>query len=118
MGTVIQLLGALAVVAAVLALAYLATRCIAGGLGQPGVQLAGRHLVPIEQLSLGKDQKLLLVRLEERYLLLGVTPGGITCLKELSREETAAWPGEEPSGRTPSPFQERLQSIWERAKRR
>lgn len=113
---VLQLLGALAVVAAVLALAYLVTRYVVGGLGRTGVKSNGRHLVPMEQLSLGRDQKLLLVRLEDRCLLLGVTPGGITCLKELTQEEMASWQ-ESDAGNPVSGFQEQLRRIWDERKR-
>lgn len=77
---VLSLLGTLVVVAAVLLLAYAATRFLAlrlpGGGGRRG---STRRLTVVEQLAAGKDARLLLVRCQDRYLLLGVTPGGVTC---------------------------------------
>jgi flagellar biogenesis protein FliO len=41
----------------------------------------------LSQLTLGRDQRLVLVRCGGRYLLLGVTQGGVETLLELSQEE-------------------------------
>lgn len=90
---VFSLLGMLLTVVAVLALAYWVTRLI-GQRGMPGwargTQNAG-ELQILWQVSLGKGERLVLVRLHKRCLLLGVTGNGISVLTELLPEEAAAW---------------------------
>lgn len=90
---VFSLLGMLITVILVLLLAYWVTKFV-GQRGLPGwargVQGSG-ELQILWQLSLGKGERLVLVRLHERCLLLGVTGGGITVLTELTGEEAAKW---------------------------
>ena len=88
-----SLLGMLITVLLILLLAYWVTRFI-GQRGLPGwargVQNSGGLRV-MWQLSLGKGERLVLVSLDERCLLRGVSGGGITVLTELTREEAAQW---------------------------
>lgn len=90
---VFSLLGMLITVLLILLLAYWVTRFI-GQRGLPGwargVQNSGGLRV-MWQLGLGKGERLVLVRLHERCLLLGVSGGGITVLTELTQEEAAQW---------------------------
>ena len=90
-GSVASLVGMLLTTVAVLALAYLVTRWVAqrGTSGLPGP--AGQDLKVLWQVSLGKAERLVLVRLDQRCLLLGVTSGGISLLAELTEEEAAKW---------------------------
>ena len=74
----------------VIGLAYWFTRYVAGR-GLLGGMAGGRGLAVLDQLSLGRDQRVILARAGERYLLLGATPAGITLLAELTAEEAAAW---------------------------
>lgn len=92
-GSVASLLGMLLTVVIVLALAYWCTRFVArrGLPGITGSQAGGDKLQVLWQMGVGKDQRLLLVRLCKRCLLLGVTAGGISVLTELTEEEAAAW---------------------------
>lgn len=92
-GTVLSLLGMLLTVAAVLALAYWVTRLI-GKRGMPVWAVRGGaqdRLQLLWQVSLGKSERLVLVRVEQRCLLLGVTGGGISVLTELTEEEAGPW---------------------------
>lgn len=117
--TVLTLLGSLVVIVVVLLLAYLVTRCLASrimvGTREPR---GGHHLTVVEQVAVGKESKLLLVRLEDCYLLLGVTQGSIACLKEFTVEDAAAWLRQEeaPACSTSLPFLEQLRSVLERKK--
>ncbi len=87
----LPLIGMLAAVVAILVLAYLATRWIASrGVGG-GAAGAGMDFCVLRQLSLGRGERLLLVRLGEGCLLLGVTTDRITLLKELEAGEAAEW---------------------------
>ena len=92
-GNVLSLLGMLLTVIAVLALAYWCTRWI-GQRGMPGWArgaAGGEKLQLLWQVSLGKGERLVLVRVHERCLLLGVTGGGISVLTELTEQEAAGW---------------------------
>ncbi len=88
-----SLIGMLVTVILILFLAYWVTKFI-GQRGLPGWArgIQGQsELQILWQLSLGKGERLVLVRLHRRYLLLGVTGGGITVLTELEEEEAAEW---------------------------
>lgn len=90
-----SLLGVLAVVILILYLAYFATRWI-GMHGTPGGATALRtggagELRLLAQLGVGRNERLVLVRLNERCFLLGVTEHQITLLRELDDEEAAPW---------------------------
>ena len=90
---ILSLLGMLLTVAAVLALAYWCTKLI-GRRGMPGWArgLNGADkLQLLWQVSVGRNERLVLVRLGSRCLLLGVTGGGVSLITELTQEEAAPW---------------------------
>lgn len=88
----LSLLGALVVIALVLAGAYAFTRWAGTRLAAGHIPNAGgRRLRVLDRAVVGKDQLLLVVQAGERYLLLGSTPAGLTLLAELSREEGEDW---------------------------
>lgn len=76
--------GLLAMTAAVLALAWWFSRFLGGrwgrGFGKGRVQV-------LEQIPLGGDKRLVLVRYRERELLLGVSQGGIRLLSGSQQAE-------------------------------
>jgi len=87
----LPLIGMLAAVVAILVLAYVATRWIATrGVGGRAAAM-GADFCVLRQISLGRAERLLLVRLGENCLLLGVTAGSISLLKELDAEEADEW---------------------------
>ena len=83
----LTLLGALAVVAVVLGLAYAFTRFIAGSGPARHRAGGGNSMRVLERLSLGRDQHLAVVMLGKRYFLIGITAAGISLVAELSEEE-------------------------------
>lgn len=88
----LTLLWMLAAVAAVLVMAYLATRWISTrGIGSVMGGGSGGDFCVLRQIIVGRGERLMLVRLRERCLLLGVTAGGITLLLELEPEEAEEW---------------------------
>lgn len=91
---VLSLLGMLVVVILVLGLAYLSTRLIARQ-GLPGLPRtngqAAENMALLWQRSVGKSERLVLVRVHSRCLLLGVTGNSIQVLTELTEEEAKAW---------------------------
>ena len=89
---VLSILGMLLVIAATLGLAYWFTKHIAGrGFVQSAAGGQRTELRVLGQLALGKGQRLLIVRLGQRCLLLGISAESITLLAELSEEEAAPW---------------------------
>lgn len=94
-----SLLWALAVTCAVLALAYWFTRHVVGRTAV-GRSRQGR-LAVLEQISLGREQRLVLARVGDTVYLLGVTQGGITCLRVLSEEEAGPFLRRDGDGAAP-----------------
>lgn len=119
---VVSLLWSILCIVAVLVLAYAFTRFVAGrAAGSNAVRYRGRRLTVLEQVNVGKDQKLLLVRMGEGLYFLGVTQGGISCLKQVSPEEAERWKQEAEDGQNVPPalsFQEALRKVVERRKDR
>jgi len=85
-------LGMLVAVVAILALAYGTTRLIASR-GMPSLPGGGRdrRFQVLGQWNVGRNERLLLLLLGERCLLLGVTASSVTLLLELTEEEARPW---------------------------
>ena len=111
-------------VAAVLCLAYFATRFLAGkGMGGALGRFTGRsrNLQVLERVPIGREEFLTVVRAGQRYFLLGVTPSSVTLLRELDAEEAdALWPEIPPeNGASTVPetkFQDALKAAIRRKK--
>ncbi len=91
MHPVLSVIGLLAIVLLVLAGAYVFTRWAGKNLGGGFGGLGGGRIEVLDRAGLGRDQSVLLVRAGQRYLLLGSTPGGLTLLAELTKEEGENW---------------------------
>lgn len=120
-GELFTLLGMLLTVALVLLLAWLVTRYLAGRGAGWNLPLGKKAQMKIlEQLPLGRDQRLVLVRVGERVFLLGITPKDISKLDELSEEEAARWAEENGDGSAERPaagFRELLQETLKRMRK-
>lgn len=92
-----QVLWALLLTCGVLVLAYWSTRHVAGRMALR--RRVGGPMEVLDQMSLGRDQRLVLARVGQTVYLLGVTTGGISCLRVLTKEEAGDWlaPGPEQS---------------------
>ena len=111
-----SLLWALLVTGIVLVLAYWFTRHVVGRMSGGGT-VRGRRISVLEQVTVGKEQKLLLARMGERLYFLAVTPGGVTILRELSEEEAAQWmPPENPAPAAEN-FAQALRRVLEQRKK-
>lgn len=88
-GMLVRLCGALAlVILLILALAWLARRA-----GWTSPQAAGAPLLRIRHSqTLGQRERVVILEVQRRWLLLGVTPGGVTLLGELDPADDAAAP--------------------------
>ncbi|MBE7009209.1 MAG: flagellar biosynthetic protein FliO [Ruminococcaceae bacterium] len=119
MDNVWSLLGVLAVVVLILYLAYAASKWI-GTHGVPGGAPAVRpggagQFRILGQLPVGRNERLVLFRLDERCYLLGVTEHQITLLRELDGEEAAKWLAESEGAPAPG-FAEVLGSALRKKK--
>ena len=115
-----SLLGVLAVIILILYLAYFATRWIGthsvpGGAGTLRADGAANFRI-LGQLGVGRNERLVLVRLGERCYLLGVTEHRITLLRELDGEEAAPWLAQSESTSAPPGFMEVLSETLRRKK--
>lgn len=117
---VVSLLWMIVSIVVIIGLAYWFTKYVAGrgGLGAFGPLKAGEGLELLAQLPLGREQRLVLTRVGERYFLLGVTASNISMLAEFTAEEAALWKeGAEEKRETPS-FREALNTVLRQKGRR
>lgn len=77
----------------IIGLAYWTTRHLGtrGGLGLIGRDRRELRLEVLAQISLGREQQLVVVQAGTRYFLLGITGSSISNVAELTEEEVAAW---------------------------
>lgn len=115
-----QVLWALILTCGILVLAYWFTRNVAGRLAVK--HRVGGRMEVLDQMPLGRDQRLVLARVGETLYLLGVSSGGVSCLRVFTKEEAESWlaPG---SGQDPGqssgqglPFREALRKVLEQRK--
>lgn len=101
-------------VTAILALAYWVTRWIAVH-GTPDFTGARREepLCVLRQVNVGRSERLLLVRLQKRCLLIGVTASSMSLLTELTPEEAGEWL-EGPGPSAPPGFRDIMQEAMAR----
>lgn len=113
------LLWALFVTCLILALAYWFTRYVVGNMA--GGRLGrGRYITVLEQISVGKDQRLLLVKVGERLYLYGAAPGGFTNLGEVPQElldDEEITPGSKSNAAGSENFAQALRRVLEQRKR-
>ena len=117
-----SLLGVLAAVILILYLAYAATKWIGthsvpGGAGTLLMNGSGK-LRMLCQLGVGRNERLVLVRLNERCYLLGVTEHQITLLRELDDGEAAEWLAESANDGAPPGFMDVLGDALRKKNRR
>ena len=117
---ILSLLWLLICVLAIVVLAYLFTKYVAGRSGGfPGTGSGMDRFKVLARLSLGREQSLALVQAGERWLLLGVTSTGISLVAELSEEEAQALTARSDPGQpAPPSFGEALRTVLKQKKPR
>lgn len=100
-------------IVAVIGLAYWTTRKLGT---VPGAAVLGRQKNPLRiqllaQLSLGRDEKLLVVQTGGRTFLLGAASGGISCLAEFTEEDLQVWRESSAPVESPGGFSEVFRSV-------
>ncbi len=116
---ILSLLWLLVCVLAIVVLAYLFTKYVAGRNGSFfGTGGGTAQFKVLARLPLSRDQSLVLVQAGERYLLLGTGPSGVTLTAELTPEEAKAL-CQPPSDQPPPPsFAEALRTVLKQKKPR
>ena len=76
-------------VVAVIGLAYWFTRFVVGRGLIPGAgrQQGGKQMEVLSQQTLGKDQRIAVVRVGTRYFLVGIAANSVSMLAELTEED-------------------------------
>ena len=118
LSSLFSLIWLLVCVLAVVVLAWLVTKYVAGRGGAIGVSGGSERFKVLSRLPLGREQSAVLVKAGEKYLLLGVTPSGISLLKELTAEEAEAVYALPPDQPTPPSFGEALRTVLKQKKPR
>ena len=103
----VSLLGMLVLIAAILFLAWWATKQIAQrpGLQGFGGRLPNGDMSVLAQIPLGSQQRLVVVECAARYFLLGVTEHNISMLSELDEESVQQWKQEQDESSAPVSMQ-------------
>lgn len=106
----LSLFRAVLTVGAVLVLAWWCSRL----LGKQWVKTSGfgGNICLIEQIQVGQNQKILLLKVGEEYILVGVSPAGIQFLSKVEGDFQAAGPSQ-PSAGTGTSFGELLKERVE-----
>ena len=118
LSSLLSLIWMLVCVLAVIVLAYLFTRYVAGRGGTIGAPGGSERFRVLARLSLGREQSAVLVKAGEKYLLLGVTASEIAVLKELTQEEAEAIYTLPPDQPPPPSFGEALRAVLKQKKPR
>ena len=118
LSSLFSLIWLLVCVLAVVVLAFLFTRYVAGRGGTLGVSGGSERFQVLARLPLGREQSAVLVKAGEKYLLLGVTPSKVAVLKELTAEEAEAVYALPPDQPAPPSFSEALRTVLKQKKPR
>ncbi len=117
--SLLSLMWLLLCVVVIIVLAYLFTRYVAGRGGGPlGASGSTERFKVLARLSLGREQSAALVRVGERYLLLGIAPSGVSLLAELTQEEAEVLTAPPPGQPAPPSFGEALRTVLKQKKPR
>ncbi len=92
---IISLLSTLIIIALILALAYLSTRFIASKSVFLGSGYKTRRIKIQEQITTGKDQKLMLVQMGQTIYFIASGPNGAVCIDKVSEQEAQLWQEED-----------------------
>ena len=118
LSSLFSLIWLLVCVLAVVVLAFLFTRYVAGRGGVLGASGGSERFRVLSRLSLGREQSAVQVKAGEKYLLLGVTASEVNLLKELTAEEAEAVYALPPDQPPPPSFGEALRTVLKQKKPR
>ncbi len=90
-----SLISSLLIIVAILFLAYLFTKYVAGRLYSGQSSYRSKRMKVLETINTGKDQKLMLVQMGENIYFLGLSQGNVTCIERVSQEQAKKWTQED-----------------------
>ena len=119
LSSLLSLVWLLICVVAIIVLAYLFTKYVAGRSGgMMGISGGTDRFKVLERLPVGREQSVALVQAGERYFLLGVAPSGVSLIAELTVEEAQALHPPRPDQPVPPSFGEALRTVLKQKKPR
>ena len=103
----------------VLGMSYWVTKFVAGRSGF-GTRRSGKQIEILAQESIGRDQRLAVARVGEKYFVLGIAANNISLLTELDKDAAALWEAHPQSPSTPEnpSFIEAFQDVLKQKTRR
>ena len=119
LGSLVSLVWLLICVVAIIVLAYLFTKYVAGRSGgMMGISGGTERFKVLERLPMGREQSVALVQAGGRYFLLGVTSSGVSLIAELTEEEAQVLHPPRPDQPAPPSFGEALRTVLKQKKPR
>ncbi len=108
--------GTLLVVILILYLTYVCTKYLGRNMRSRGMGLAGggRYIRVMDQMMLGQESSVALVKVSGQVLLLGVSSGKVSVLREFREEELAPLPVPEAGVMGTPDFKEILERLKDR----
>ncbi len=89
------LVRALFIIILVLCLAYFFTRYVLGRMPMGNLKPRVRRMNMIEQLPVGRNQKLILVQMDDEVYFLGVSEDSINCINRIGPDQVKRWSEED-----------------------
>ncbi|SDN19861.1 FliO/MopB family protein [Acetanaerobacterium elongatum] len=81
--------GAVLLIIGIVVLAFYSTKWLGKRVGTP---LSGKYLAVVDRITLGQDKSIAIIKVNDKYLLVGIASSGITNLGELSSEDIVQLP--------------------------
>ena len=103
----------------VLGMSYWVTRFVAGR-SSFGIRRGGKQIEILAQEAIGRDQRLAVARVGEKYFILGIAANHISLLAELTKEDAAFWEAHPEQTTNPEPpsFMEAFKDVLKQKTRR
>ena len=105
----------------VLAMSYWVTKYVAGRdvFRGTAAQRNNRKIQVLAQEGIGREQRIALISVGDRYFLLGITTNNISMLAEMTKEEAALWKADPEQAQKENPsFMEAFKDVLKQKTRR
>ncbi len=79
-----QYAGAILLIIGIVVLAFYSTKWLGKRAGAPQ---SGKYLAVVDRIALGQDKSIAIVKVKDKYLLVGIASGSINVLCELNSED-------------------------------
>lgn len=113
---IVTAFGTLLVVIVILYLTYICTKYIGKTMGVKGMRGNSRYIKMLDQIVLGQESSIALIKISERVLLIGITSGQVTVLTEVEENELIPLPFPETEGGSSMDFKDIIERLKDRKK--